>query len=60
MTILSLISGSIYQSLLSLSMSCYRRLPVVSIRDGNREFPVGEWLPIPVPAGQKFPCPRPC
>jgi hypothetical protein len=28
-------------------------------RDGNGEFPVGECLLIPVPAGRKFPRPRP-
>jgi hypothetical protein len=27
-------------------------------RDGNEDFPVGEWLPIPVPAGTKIPRPR--
>jgi hypothetical protein len=27
-------------------------------RDGNGDFPVGEWLPIPVPAGTKIPRPR--
>jgi hypothetical protein len=31
----------------------------LSTRDGNRDFPVGEWLPIPVPAGRKIPHPRP-
>jgi hypothetical protein len=28
-------------------------------RDGNGDFPVGEWLPIPVPAGTKISRPRP-
>jgi hypothetical protein len=28
-------------------------------RDGNGEFPVGEQLPIPAPAGREFPRPRP-
>jgi hypothetical protein len=28
-------------------------------RDGNGDFPVGEWLPIPVPVGRKIPRPRP-
>jgi hypothetical protein len=28
-------------------------------RDGNGDFPVGEWLPIPVPTGTKIPRPRP-
>jgi hypothetical protein len=28
-------------------------------RDGNGDFPAGEWLPIPVPAGTKIPRPRP-
>jgi hypothetical protein len=28
-------------------------------RDGNGDFPVGEWLFIPVPAGRKIPRPHP-
>jgi hypothetical protein len=28
------------------------------VRDGNGDSPVGEWLPIPVPAGRKIPRPR--
>jgi hypothetical protein len=27
-------------------------------RDGNGDFPIGEWLPVPVPAGRKIPRPR--
>jgi hypothetical protein len=29
--------------------------PAYTSRDGNGEFPVGFWLPIPVPATKKLP-----
>jgi hypothetical protein len=31
----------------------------IPTRDDNGDFLVGEWLPVPVPAGRKIPCPRP-
>lgn len=36
-----------------------RAHPAGVAKDGNGEFPVGERMPIPVPAGQKIPHPRP-
>jgi hypothetical protein len=31
----------------------------LTIRDGHGEFPIGEWLTIPIHLGEKFPIPVP-
>jgi hypothetical protein len=45
-----------------LHMDLFGPIAYISIdgsRDGNGDFPVGEWLPIPIPVGTKIPRLRP-
>jgi hypothetical protein len=49
-----------YTTIINLSLAKFIQSNHLTLRDVNGNFPVGEWLPIPVPAGAKIPrlCPR--